>query len=359
MERLDSSDAGRWLTDMLREAGAAGPSWDLVLMPGAPPTLRRLGGLTALADEPIAPEMLARLAGVILSGLDETRKRAWAMGFVQATLSLPGVGRYRMTALRQRGTPMLAFRHVPPGIPGLEELGLADALDGVADLPDGLVILGGPAGSGRSTTFAALLAEIARRRRALAVTVEDPVERLIPHGLGLVAQREVGTDTPSIADGVREALAAGASVIGIGRADGPAEAVAALLAASSGRLVVAVVTARGAGEAVELLARMASEGGRSDGAGDLSRALRAALAQELVPLRSGGRVPVLDVLLPTPAVLRAVGSGRFDALRALMDAGWAHGMRTMAQDLEHLVARGDVAAEDAERIRGAGRGSGA
>jgi len=336
------------LDDLLRRCVAAEAS-DLHLSPGQPPVLRvhgeleRLGDLPALDDEAI---------GVLLrAALNPAQEQAFA---AERTLdlarSLPEGPRFRINAFTSQGRTALAVRRLDDAIRGLDELRLPPALARIADLPDGLCLVTGPTGSGKSTTLATLIDAINRGRACHVLTLEDPIEYLHPSRRALVHQRELHTDFERFARALRSALREDPDVILVGEMRDVETMRAALTAAETGHLVLSTLHAGDAVGAAERLIGAFPSGERDSVRYQLSLVLRAAVAQRLLPLRDGGgRVPVVEVLWSTPAVANLIRAGKAAQLYATMESQTQAGMLTMEQSLAEACARGWVAEDVARR----------
>jgi twitching motility protein PilT len=319
---------------------------DLVVKAGSAPHVRVDGRLVAAPFEPPDPASVPRLLDGIVPRVraDELE----ATGETEFAHGVPGVGRFRVNAYRQRGSLALTCRRVPPGLPVAEELGLPPVLDKLCAEGRGLVLVTGPAGSGTTTTLCALIDHVNSTRACHVVTVEHPIEYLHPDKMGIVSQREVGTDTSSVAGAVRRAARQGADVVGAGVVP-DADAMRALLdAAEFGALVIAAVPALSASEALVRLVEAFPEAERRRVRSTLASVLRAVLGQRLLDRADGkGRVGAFEVLLGTSKVADCVADDRMGDLPQLVIDGEYHGMQTIDRGLEHLARDGLVSVRDA------------
>ena len=177
---------------------------DLHLKPMRPPLLRIQGKLVPVKAEPLRPADLERLLLPILTPAQKRRYEEFQS--VDFGYGVPGVARFRANLYTQRGTVAAVFRRVPIQILGIDALELPDAVRELTDLPDGLVLVTGPTGSGKSTTLAAMISEISQREPLHIVTIEDPIEFLFQDAMAVVSQREVGTDTPTFREAIKNSM---------------------------------------------------------------------------------------------------------------------------------------------------------
>lgn len=348
----------RTLEELLRRAVTVGAS-DLHLTAGAPPTARIDGRLQPLAEERL-PAAAVEAAFRALGGEERARELA-AAGQVAFSHGLPGAGRFRVHAFRQRGAVALAIRVIPGEVPSLAELGLPAVLGELALRPAGLLLVAGTPGSGKSTTLAALVRHVNEHRPAHVITLEHPIEYLHAHQRSLVHQREVGQDAPDFAGALRAALRQDPDVIVLDQVPDPETAAAALLAAESGRLVLAAVHAPSVPLAVERVVEAFPPHHQPQARAQLAAVLQGAAAQQLVPRADRpGRVAAVELLVATPAARNLVREGKAAQLASVIQTGARLGMVAMERALAELLERGVIAeAEYRARLAalpGAGRG---
>lgn len=325
------------VTDLLARAVAVQAS-DLHLAAGQTPMLRLDGELQRMAMPPLA-------AGTLVEGmatlLDDTQREQWAQG-AELDLALPALGRFRVNLFRQLNGPAATFRLIPGRIATLDELALTDVFQAVVQYRDGLVLVGGPTGSGKSSTLATLLDQLNREQALHIITLEDPVEVIHSSQRSLVNQREVGRHSSGFAQGLRSALRQDPDVIMIGELRDLQTIRLALQAAETGHLVLATVHARSAASSIERLVEVFAADEKPLVRAMLAESLQMVVAQVLVRRVGGGRVAAREVLVATPAVRNLVREGRMAQLCSVMQAGGAQGMRTMEGALRGLRERGLV-----------------
>ncbi|MFS8641276.1 MAG: type IV pilus twitching motility protein PilT [Symbiobacteriaceae bacterium] len=336
---MDGPELALWL----RQAADCGAS-DLHLTVESPPVVRVHGELQDLPGPRLRPEQVEALVRPILD--QRLQERLERDGQVDFAYSLPGVGRFRANVYRQRGSLAAAFRLIPTSVPDLDELGLPPAVAGLCELSQGLVLVTGPTGSGKSTTLAAMVDRINRTRRLHIVTLEDPIEYLHRHQRSLVNQREVGIDVPTFAAGLRAALREDPDVIMVGEMRDLETIATALTAAETGHLVLATLHTPSAPQAVDRIIDVFPAEQQNQVRVQLAGVLEAVIAQRLVPTADGrGRHVVAEVLLGTAAVRNLIREGKTAQLPAVMETSRQYGMVTLRESAGQLLARGLVTRE--------------
>ena len=334
------------LGDLLRYAMEQRGS-DLHLKVGSPPHVRVDGRLTAAPFDPVAPEDTERITREVAPRAKAEEMAA--SGETDFALSLAGIGRFRVNVFRQRGSVGLVVRRVLTGVPPFETLGLPSTVTRLGDDLRGLVLVTGPSGSGRTTTVAAIVDHINQTRAVNVVTIEDPIEVLHADKMAIVNQRELGTDTRDYASALRRVVRQDPDVIVIGEIGDAAAAESALGAASTGHLVIGVMRATRAAEAIERLIAMLPPHLESHARQTLAGCLRGVVSQALLERADGrGRVPAVEVLVGTSRVFDAIvrpGTTPAD-LDALMSDGEYYGMQTFDQSLLNLYKNGFVSLRD-------------
>jgi twitching motility protein PilT len=262
---------------------------------------------------------------------------------------MPGVGRFRVNILRQRSSFMVVMRVIPFAVPTLESLGLPAQLGRIVEAERGLVVVAGVSGAGKSSTMAALVQHINTGQQRHIVTVENPIEFLHRDLTSSVTQREVGVDTDSYASGLHAALRQDPDVVVIGELADADTIATAVKAAEGGLLVLTSIPTPDAVTTVERLVAMLPSSEREIGRVRLAEALRAVVAQQLLPRREGeGKVAAVEILEATTQV-RAVlrDADRTGELKNLMGAGVDFGMQTFEQHVSQLLDAGAISAEAA------------
>lgn len=325
------------VTDLLVRAMAAGAS-DLHLAAGDVPLIRLDGELQRLDLPPLSATALHDGLAPLLA---EAQCRQWAQGDeLDLALDLPSLGRIRLNLFRQSNGPAVAMRIIAQRIATLEALGLTEVFRAFAQHTDGLVLVGGPTGSGKSSTLAALVDQLNRERSLHIITLEDPIEVIHSCQRSLVNQREIGRHCRDFAQGLRSALRQDPDVIVIGELRDLETIRLALRAAETGHLVLATVHTRSAINSIDRLVEVFAAEEKPLVGAMLAESLRLVVAQVLVKRRGGGRVAAREVLVATPAVRNLIREGRAAQLQSVMQSGAAAGMKTMEGAMEALRAEG-------------------
>ena len=320
---------------------------DLFLAAGRPPFMKKMGEMVALTDQAMSPEQVeSTLRGLMTPVQNEQFDRLEDVDFSLAVKSL-GL-RFRVNVLRQLTGVSAVFRRIQQDVKGLDELGLPPQIASLCDLPDGLVLIGGPTGSGKSTTLAAMIHHINTRHARHIITIEDPIEVVHSHARSVITQREVGTHTTSFANALRATLREDPDVILVGEMRDLATIGFALSAAETGHLVLATVHTVSADTTVDRLIDAFPAGHQQQIRAMLSQTMRAVVCQHLLKRRDGnGRVAAIELLLNTDAVANTIRKGRCFQIPSIIKTSAEQGMQLMDDELVRLVKGGVVGAEDA------------
>ena len=314
---------------------------------GRPFTIRRLGELERVPGEialPLTDDDFFQLLRETFSPSACQRIEAEHevdLGFHHRDL------RYRANFSKQMGRQAFAFRTVPQQRMKLGDLQLPATLLDLASAPRGLVLVTGPTGQGKSTTARALLQEINEQRAVRVITVEDPVEYVFTDGRARFEQREVGIDTASFADGIRNAMRQDPNVIFVGEIRDRESTYAALQAAETGHLVITTLHADSVAQAIGRMLEFYPAAEHPNLASLLGRNLNAVLGQRLIPNVSGTRTPCLEVLRRNAGVSEAIRTLNLELLGGILEAAVEEGMHSFDQYLVELLAAGIVARETA------------
>lgn len=339
-------DLRRALEEMVRRRAS-----DLHLKVGRPPVVRVHGALLETGQPALRPEDVRRCAEQILTA--RQREDLAAQREIDLAIGVHGLGRFRVNLFQQRGTLGLVFRAIPFEIPSLRDLHLPPVLEEVALSARGLVLVTGVAGSGKSTTLAAMLRHLNERRAVNIVTIEDPIEFLHRDRRSLISQREVGTDTRSFDEALRHVLRQDPDVVMLGEIRDRGSMETVLMAANTGHTVMSTLHTTDASQSIGRIISFFPPHQHAEIRGLLADALRAIVSLRLVPRADGkGRVPAAEVLLNTAAVSDRIRQGDpIHTLRDLIaDGRNQYGMQTFDQSLMDLYRRGLVTQEAALRF---------
>jgi len=320
---------------------------DIHLKSNKPAYLRLSGRLQSVEMEPITPEELHEF---IKQSVPEQFSADWQKNRqVDYSYKVDNVGRFRVNGFLQRGLPSLVLRHVSDHPPTFEDLNInGDTLSKLCTEKDGIVILCGATGSGKSSTLAAMINHINRTYDKHIVTLEDPIEFTYSDIKSIINQREVGIDCPSFAHGMKAVLRQDPDVILVGEMRDKNTFETALQAAETGHLVFGTLHASNAQQAVQRLFEFFPEERRVALQRQVAYALRATITQKLLPaLEGGGRVPVSESFVLDSLGRKTIMEGNFEKIESVIEANEDNGSRTFNQDLYRLVKDGKITREDA------------
>jgi twitching motility protein PilT len=331
---------------MLRLMGERNAS-DLHLRVGAPPMLRIYGKLTAIDN---LPPLTVYDMNVIFSTICTPKQREEFESELELDIaySVSGVGRFRVNVLRQRGTVAFAIRLVPVVIPSIDQLRLPDICKELILKPRGLVVVTGPAGSGKSTTMAAMIDYLNDKESRNIITIEDPIEFLHHNKKCIIAQRDLGEDTKSFDVALTHSLRQDPDVIYIGEMRDLTTIATAIRAAETGHLVLGTLHTTDAAQTIDRIIDIFPANQQGQIRLQLSQVLEAIMTQCLVPrIEGGGRIAAFEVLVATPAVRNLIRMGKTHELPNVINLSTREGMQTLDQSLAKLVKSQLIRREDA------------
>jgi twitching motility protein PilT len=336
------------LRDLLEEVVRRRAS-DLHLTAGERCKLR-IDGTLVNSENPtiLAPKDTLQLAYSIIT--EKQKKRFETEDELDFSFGIQNLSRFRANVYKQRGCVAIAVRMIPFEILSFDKLGLPAAVTGFADRPNGLVLVTGPTGSGKSTTLAAMIDKINRERHGHILTVEDPIEFVHRHQGCVVNQREVGSDTRSFSIALKYALRQDPDIILVGEMRDLETIQAALTIAETGHLVFATLHTNSAAETINRIIDVFPQGQQPQIRAQLAFVLEGIVTQTLLPrVRGGGRVMAAEVLVITNAIRALIRDDKVHQIYSLMQAGQKYGMQTMNQSLcAHVLSR-EVSEEEALR----------
>jgi twitching motility protein PilT len=312
---------------------------DLHLSAGVPPILRVFGAIRPVPGwDKLTPEEIKEMLNPLL--MEAQREELEERGQVDFSFGVRGVGRFRCNISKQRGSWAMAMRVINATIKPLEELGLPEILHDLAHLRDGLILVTGPTGSGKSTTLASMIDIINRERQGVIITLEDPIEFLHNHKNCVVNQREVGTDTTSFAEGLRAALRSDPDVILVGEMRDLETISIALTAAETGHLVLSTLHTRGAAKTIDRIIDVFPPESQHQIRVQLSTVLEAVISQQLLPKKLGkGMVPAVEVMVGTPAIRNMIREEKVHQIPSMIETGARFGMQSMKAAVEELIKK--------------------
>jgi twitching motility protein PilT len=288
---------------------------------------------------PYQTEMIA----LRLIGQDrEIMKKLIYSGSTDLSYSIPGVTRFRVNIFTQRGTFAIVMRVIPSGVPSIADMGLPKALYNVAEEKNGIVLVTGPTGSGKSTTLAAVINEINEKQAYHIVTIEDPIEYLHPHKKSTVNQRELGSDTTTFALALRAALRQAPKVVLVGEMRDLETTEIALEAAETGHLVLSTLHTIDASKTIDRIIGIFPKNEEQQIRTRFAQTFKYVISQRLIPKKKGGRIAAIEILKSTMRTREYIVKGESEG-RSLVDAmqdGYLEGMQTFDKELERMVRSG-------------------
>ncbi len=319
---------------------------DVHLKTGRNPIFRIDGRLKEVETQPFtAPQFLEILDDIIPPQFSEKWKEQFQVDYSHV---VPGAGRFRMNAFYQRGYPGIVIRHIKDKIPTFEEINLDPGpFQNICNQNNGIAIICGATGSGKSTTLAAMINYINERRDKHIVTLEDPIEYSYTDKKSIINQREIGIDTPSFEMGITAAIRQDPDVILVGEMRDGDTFTTALKAAETGHLVFGTLHASSSQQAVQRLFEFYPPGIREIIRPQVASSLRATVTQKLIPSVDGGRVPTNEVFWVDPLSRQIIEDGEFEKIGRLVDSHENDMSRSFNKDLIRLVQAGSVAKSDA------------
>lgn len=330
-----------WLNKVVEKKGS-----DLLIMVGVPVMMKLHGELLSVTDQKLSPE---QTESIVTSMMTEKQKENFlASKELNFSIQHKVFGRFRVSAFQQRSFVGAVLRRIESYIPPVKELGLPESLEQFALMNRGLILVVGPTGAGKSTTLAAMLGHRNKNTKGHIITIEDPIEFIHEHESCVVTQREVETDTNSYEIGLRNALRQAPDVILVGEIRSRETMAYALAIAETGHLCLATFHSNNANQTLDRITSFFPPEMHQQLWMGLSLNLKLIVAQQLVPaIDQKKRMPVVEVLINTPAVADSIRKNELDTLRDLMTRSNEQGMQTYDQALFNLYAKGMISYETA------------
>lgn len=320
---------------------------DIHLTTGIPPVFRMHGTLKRYGDENLTPDMTKEIAKALMPEI--LWQQFLDKGEMDFSYSLSGVARFRVNSFHQRGSISHAFRTIPTEIPTIADLQMPKSLANLAETPQGLILVTGPTGSGKSTTLAAMIRHINENLTKHIITLEDPIEYLHRHGSSIIDQREVGFDTESFADGLRAALRQDPDVILVGEMRDLETISTAITAAETGHLVMATLHTSSAASTIERIIDVFPAGQQAQVRTQLAGILKAVVSQRLLPTADGkGRVAATEILINNPAMANLIRTEKVHQIPNVILTNRSFGMHMMVSSVQELLATGKISRQTAQ-----------
>jgi len=344
---MERDQATKFIYDLLRLlVGKKGS--DLFITVGFPPAIKLDGRMTPVSQQPLSAQHTAELVRSVMN--DRQAAEFESTKECQFAISPANIGRFRVSAFVQMGNIGMVLRTINSKIPTFEELNLPPTLKDVAMTKRGLVIMVGATGSGKSTSLAAMIGYRNQNSHGHIITIEDPVEYVHPHANCLITQREIGVDTESWENALKNTLRQAPDVIMMGEVRDRETMDYAVAFAETGHLCLATLHANSANQALDRIINFFPEERRAQLLMDLSLNLRGMISQRLIPLKEGkGRIAAVEVMLNSPLIADLIFKGEVHEIKEIMKRSRELGMQTFDQHLFDLYDNGVISYEDALR----------
>ena len=357
-ETTDTTEKAGQLQSLLAAAVKEDTS-DIFLIPGMPISFKVHGNIRPVDDNKIFPEEMDLYIKAIYSMAGgRSMKRVTEEGDDDFSFSLKGLSRFRASVMKQRGSLAAVIRVVRFDLPSPETLHIPESIMELSNLSKGLVLVTGPAGSGKSTTLACIIDRINRTRNVHVITLEDPIEFLHRHQNSVVTQREIGLDTDSYVNGLRAALRQAPDVILLGEMRDYETIRIAMTAAETGHLVISTLHTTGAANTIDRIIDMFPVGAQQQIRVQLSMVLQAVVSQQLVPTTDNVLTPAFELMFLNKAIRNLIRESKIHQIDNVISTGAAAGMVSMDNSLLKLYREGKISedtavmySQDSEQMR--------
>jgi twitching motility protein PilT len=323
-------------------AAAANHASDLHLKAGQPPKLRIRGQLKDTSGEIMTKEFIAQTVTELLS--PQQKEVFKQNGTLDFAYELDDQTRFRINIFHQRGTVSMSARRVESIIPRFEQINLPKTLEKIADRNQGLVLVVGPTGAGKTTTIVSMIDFINRTRSCHIITIEDPIEFVFKDKKAIISQREIGIDVPDYNEALKYLMRQDPDVVFIGEMRDAATVTAGMRAAQTGHLVFGTIHSANAAQAVSRLLDLFPQNERDQVRKILSLSIKAVISQFLLPCIKEGidQIPAIEIMLANPEVRKLIADGRENNLSAVIKACQEEGMVDITENLCRLIKQGYV-----------------
>lgn len=335
------------VTEFLRAAVSAGAS-DLFIVAGLPASLRVNGNIVHISDTKLFPDDTRQ---IILQIYELAGKRSFdglmTSGDDDFSFAVPGLSRFRVSAYKQRGSYSVVVRVITFELPDPNKLGIPDNIMRFSDFPKGLVLITGPAGSGKSTTLACMIDHINHTKSKHIITLEDPLEYLHRHNRSIVSQREINVDTESYVTALRASLRQSPDVILLGEMRDYETIHVAMTAAETGHLIFSTLHTIGAANTIDRIIDIFPPNQQRQIAVQLSMVLQAVVTQQLVPSVDGSMVPAFEIMTVTPAIRNMIRDNKIPQIDGILYASANQDMVSLDTSLAALYKSGRISKDTA------------
>jgi twitching motility protein PilT len=316
---------------------------DLHIKPGVRPVVRLEGELIPVGNTVLQEADTQKL--ILDSMPDSVLRKFYQQGYVDYAYAIPD-GRFRINAYLQRSAVSAAVRCLSADVPSFQDLNLPDSLGKIVEVNHGLILVTGPAGNGKSTTLASMIHHLNSSQKKHIITIEDPIEYVHKDEKSFISQREIGADTSSFFDALKQALRQDPNVILIGEMRDPETIWTAVMAAETGHLVLSTLHTPNAIQSIDRILDPFSGEQQRQFRELLARSLRAVVSQRLIPKADGsGRVPAVEIMITTPTIASLIAEGNTSEIYTYISQGESEGMQTFTESLTKLYQSGLVSKE--------------
>lgn len=314
---------------------------DLHIIVNSPPVFRIDGSLRPEEGYPLSRVDTENIAKELVP--ETLWEQFLEKGEIDFNYELEGLSRFRLNAYRQRNSISVAIRAIPTEIPTIEQLNLPKTLESLMDKPQGLILVTGPTGSGKSTTLAAMINYINRNYAKHIITLEDPIEYVHSHMKSIINQREIGSDTKSFANGLRASLRQDPDIILVGEMRDLETISTAITAAETGHLVLATLHTSSAAQTIDRIIDVFPPHQQRQVRLQVSNVLQGIISQRLFPLREGrGRVAATEILINTASVANLIRNEKIHQIQNVLQTSRAQGMHTLEMSIQNLLSAGTI-----------------